>query len=73
VWVAIPYAWVPKTGKGANRHMLVDDTDAIKAGYQKRFLPGLGDMGETAVFEKGAQIIHTAGSPWPTRRPRAIF
>jgi hypothetical protein len=43
--------------------MLVDDTGAIKAGYRKRFLLVLGDMGETAVFEKGAQITQTAGSP----------
>jgi apolipoprotein N-acyltransferase len=64
VWLAIPYAWVPKTGKGANRHMLFDDTGAIKADYQKRFLLGLGDMGETAVFEKGAEIIQTADSPY---------
>jgi len=64
VWLAIPYAWVPETGKGANRHMLFDDTGAIKADYQKRFLLGLGDMGETAVFEKGAEIIQTADSPY---------
>jgi len=64
VWLAIPYAWVPETGKGANRHMLFDDTGAIQADYQKRFLLGLGDMGETAVFEKGAEIIQTADSPY---------
>jgi apolipoprotein N-acyltransferase len=64
VWLAIPYAWVPETGKGENRHMLFDDTGALKADYQKRFLLGLGDMGETGVFEKGAEIIQTANSPY---------
>jgi apolipoprotein N-acyltransferase len=64
VWLAIPYAWVPKTGKGENRHMLFDDTGAIKADYQKRFLLGLGNMGETGVFEKGAEVIQTADSPY---------
>ena len=64
VWLAIPYAWGPKTGKGANRHMLFDDTGAVRADYQKRFLLGLGDMGETAVFEKGAEVIQTADSPY---------
>ncbi|WP_343080564.1 nitrilase-related carbon-nitrogen hydrolase [Ostreiculturibacter nitratireducens] len=64
VWLALPYAWVPETGKGQNRHMLFDDTGAIRADYQKRFLLGLGDMGETAVFEKGAEVIQTADSPF---------
>jgi apolipoprotein N-acyltransferase len=64
VWLAIPYAWVPKTGKGANRHMLFDESGAVRADYQKRFLLGLGDMGETAVFEKGAETIQTADSPY---------
>jgi apolipoprotein N-acyltransferase len=64
VWLAIPYAWVPKTGKGANRLMLFDDTGAIRADYQKRFLLGLGDMGETAVFVKGAEVVQTADSPY---------
>jgi apolipoprotein N-acyltransferase len=63
VWLALPYAWVPETGKGENRHMLFDDQGAIQADYQKRFLLGLGDMGETAVFEKGAEVIQTADSP----------
>jgi len=64
VWMAMPYAWVPKTGKGANRHMVIDDTGAIKADYQKRFLLGFGDMGEAAVFVKGAEVIQTADSPY---------
>ena len=64
VWLALPYAWVPDSGKGANRHMLFDDEGRIMADYQKRFLLGLGDMGETAVFEKGAEIIQTADSPY---------
>lgn len=64
VWLALPYAWVPETGKGANRQLLIDDTGAIRADYQKRFLLGIGDLGETAVFEKGAEIIQTADSPY---------
>jgi len=64
VWLALPYAWVPDSGKGANRHMLFDDEGRIMADYQKRFLLGMGDMGETAVFEKGAEIIQTADSPY---------
>lgn len=64
VWLALPYAWVPKTGKGANRHLLIDDTGAVRVDYQKRFLLGFGDLGETAVFEKGAEVVQTADSPY---------
>jgi apolipoprotein N-acyltransferase len=64
VWLALPYAWVPETGKGANRHLLIDDTGEIRIDYQKRFLLGLGNMGETAVFEKGAEIIQWADTPF---------
>lgn len=64
IWLAIPYAWVPETGKGENRHLLFDDQGTIQIDYQKRFLLGLGDMGETGVFEKGAEIIQTADTPY---------
>lgn len=64
VWLAIPYAWVPMTGKGANLHMLFDDTGTIRADYRKRFLLGLGDMGENSVFMKGAEVIQTSDSPY---------
>jgi apolipoprotein N-acyltransferase len=64
VWLAVPYAWVPKTGRGANRHLLIDGTGEIRIDYQKRFLLGLGDMGETAVFEKGAEVIQWADTPF---------
>lgn len=64
VWLALPYGWVPRTGKGANRHLVIDDIGKIVADYQKRFLLGFGDFGENAVFEKGAEIIQTADSPY---------
>ena len=63
VWLAIPYGWVPDTGKGANRNLLIDNTGTVQADYQKRFLLGFGDFGENAVFKKGAEIIQTADSP----------
>ena len=31
VWLALPYAWVPPSGKGANRHLLIDDRGRIRA------------------------------------------
>ena len=55
---------MPPSGKGANRHLLIDDRGRIRADYQKRFLLGFGDFGENAVFEKGAEVIQTVDSPY---------
>lgn len=64
IWMALPYGWVPPVGKGANRHLLIDDSGRIRADYQKRFLLGFGDFGENAVFEKGAEVIQTVETPF---------
>ena len=64
VWLSLPYAWFAETGKGANMHLLVDDTGAIRIDYQKRYLLGFREFGEPAVFEYGAEIIQTTDSPF---------
>jgi apolipoprotein N-acyltransferase len=64
VWLAIPYAWVPETGRGANRHLLIDDAGTIRADHQKRYLVGMGDMGEAAVFERGPTNLQIVDSPY---------
>lgn len=55
---------MPETGKGENRHLILDDIGAIQADCHKRFLLVLGDMGQTAVIEKGAEMILMTGSPY---------
>jgi apolipoprotein N-acyltransferase len=64
VWLSMPYAWLPKAGKGANLHLVIDDTGRIRAEYQKRYLLGFRQFGETGVFEKGAEVIQTVDSPF---------
>ncbi|HKI98520.1 MAG TPA: nitrilase-related carbon-nitrogen hydrolase [bacterium] len=64
VWLALPYAWFPPTGKGANMHLLVDDTGAVRIDYQKRYLLGFREFGEPAVFAYGAEVIQTTDSPF---------
>jgi apolipoprotein N-acyltransferase len=63
VWLSVPYAWVPETGYGENRSLLYSDTGELVIDYQKRFLLGLGDMGETAVFQRGAEVVQYADTP----------
>jgi apolipoprotein N-acyltransferase len=64
VWLALPYAWLPETGKGANLHLLIDDTGKVRIDYQKRYLLGFREFGETGVFEKGEELIQTTDSPF---------
>lgn len=64
VWLSITYAWYADEGKGANRHLLIDDQGQIRADYQKRFLLGFGPFGETAVFSKGPEVIQVVDSPY---------
>ena len=64
VWLSVPYAWVPETGYGENRSLLYSDTGELVIDYQKRFLLGLGDMGETAVFQRGAEVVQYADTPF---------
>lgn len=64
LWLSITYAWYADEGKGANMHLLIDDRGQIQADYQKRFLLGFGQFGETAVFSKGVEKIQVADSPY---------
>jgi apolipoprotein N-acyltransferase len=64
VWLSVPYAWIPEEGKGENRHLLISDTGEILLDYQKRYLQGLGDMGETAVFVRGPTVVQWADTPF---------
>jgi apolipoprotein N-acyltransferase len=64
LWLSITYAWYADEGKGANMHLLFDDRGQIRADYQKRFLFGFGQIGETAVFSKGVERIQVVDSPY---------
>jgi apolipoprotein N-acyltransferase len=64
VWLSLPYAWLPKTGKGGNMHLLIDDTGTIRIEYQKRYLVGFADFAEAGAFKHGAEVIQTVDSPF---------
>lgn len=64
VWLALPFAWLPAEGKGENRHLLVDDTGAIRIDHQKRYLFGFGPFGESGAFTKGPGEIRSVESPF---------
>jgi apolipoprotein N-acyltransferase len=50
--------------KGENMHLLIDDQGNILLDYAKRYLFGMGDVGETGVFRKGAEVIQSVQTPY---------
>ena len=66
IYLSITYAFFSETEKGHNKHLLIDNQGDVKIDYSKRYLLGLGDFGETGVFNKGAEIIQAADTPYGT-------
>ncbi len=64
VYFAINYGYFVKDGKGANQLLLVDDHGNTLLTYDKKYLLGIGDIGETAVFKKGPEIIQSVDTPY---------
>jgi len=50
--------------KGRNKNLLIDNEGKILIEYDKRFLLGFGPFGETAVFEKGTEVIQSIDTPY---------
>jgi len=64
VYFGITYAYFAKEGKGENILLLIDDNGNILLGYAKKYLVGIGDIGETRVFKKGPEIIQSVDTPY---------
>ena len=64
VYFALNYGYYVKEGKGENILLLIDDEGNILLDYAKKYLLGIGDIGETAVFKKGPEIIQSVDTPY---------
>lgn len=64
VYVSMTYAYFATEGKGKNIHLLIDQTGEILLDYQKKYLAGIGDIGDTKVFAKGPEIIQSVEKPY---------
>jgi len=62
IYLTITYAYYAKKGKGENKHLLIDNKGEILLDYTKRYLVGIGDLGETGVFVKGPEIMEQLDS-----------
>jgi apolipoprotein N-acyltransferase len=64
VYLSITYAYFATEGKGENKHLLIDNLGEIQLDYTKRYLVGIGDIGEPGVFIKGPEIIQSIDTPY---------
>jgi apolipoprotein N-acyltransferase len=64
IYLSIAYAYFVKEGKGENKHLFINNYGEIIIDYTKRYLLGIGELGETGVYKKGAEIIQTADTPY---------
>ncbi|QTL98184.1 hypothetical protein GM661_09430 [Iocasia frigidifontis] len=64
VYLSITYGYFSKKEKGENKHLLINNQGEILLDYTKRYLLGFGDIGETAVFKKGVEIIQYTDTPY---------
>lgn len=64
IYLSITYAYFVNEGKGENKHLFLDPSGEILLDYTKRYLLGFGPFGETAVFQKGPEIIQSVNTPY---------
>jgi apolipoprotein N-acyltransferase len=64
MYLSFTYAYYGLEGKGENKHLLIDNNGEILIEYTKKYLAGMGEMGETGVFKKGPEILQYADTPY---------
>jgi apolipoprotein N-acyltransferase len=66
VYLSMTYATYAKEGKGRNMHLLIDNNGEIQLDYQKRYLPGIEEigLGEVVYFIKGPEILQWVDTPY---------
>ncbi len=64
VYLAMNYGYYVEDGKGENLVLLIDDRGEVLMEYAKRYLLGLGEIGETLVFRKGPEKLQYADTPY---------
>ena len=64
IYLSITYAFFSEDGKGANKHLFINNQGEKEIEYSKRYLLGFGKYGETGVFKKGVEVIQTTDTPY---------
>jgi len=64
IYLSFSYGVFPEEGKGWNKHALINNKGEIEIDYSKRYLKGLGDIGETLIYKKGPEVIQVTDTPY---------
>ena len=64
VYLSLGYGLLFDEGKGWNKNVLISDQGELVVDYRKRFLLGLGDYGETGLYNKGPEVIQSVDTPY---------
>ena len=64
IYFSLSYGVFPEEGKGWNKHVVINNHGEIEIDYSKRYLKGLGDIGETLMYKKGPEVIQATDTPY---------
>jgi apolipoprotein N-acyltransferase len=64
VYLSLGYGLLFSEGKGWNKNILISDQGELVVDYRKRFLLGLGEFGETGIYNKGPEVIQSVDTPY---------
>jgi apolipoprotein N-acyltransferase len=64
MYIVFNYGYYAKEGKGENKHILINNNGELLIDYSKKYLLGMGDVGETGIFKKGPEILKFADTPY---------
>lgn len=64
IYLSINYGYYVDGGKGENKQVLIDNNGQYIIDYSKKYSLGIGDIGETAVFKKGPEVLQFADTPY---------
>ena len=65
MYIAMNYGYYANKGKGENTMLFIDNTGRVLIrDYAKKYLIGIGNIAETAVFKKGPEILQYADTPY---------
>jgi apolipoprotein N-acyltransferase len=64
VYLSLGYGLLFTEGKGWNKNILISDQGDLVVDYRKRFLVGIGEFGESAIYNKGPEVIQSVDTPY---------
>jgi len=64
VYLSLGYGLLFTEGKGWNKNILISDQGELVVDYRKRFLLGIGEFGESGIYNKGPEVIQSVDTPY---------